>query len=260
MFESRFVAAGLLLTSVLLPGPVLAAPEPVEFSADIHQAGPNGVASVGRINVAKTGVRTELTQNGQQVIQIFDTKSQTSRMILPAQKAYMEHKGAGPAPSMPGQPSGDADPCREVPGAKCSNLGTEEIAGRAAVKWEMTMERQGQVMRSTQWIDKERGFPLRQEMPNSQRMEQKMLGTEELAGRKVEKWEVRMVQGNQAPQILFRWFDPQLNMVVREEFPGGYVREMRNIQVGTQDPSLFQVPAGFKRMTPQQPGQQNRRQ
>ena len=232
-----------------------ASPPVVEFSADVFQKGPQGGDSAGRIYVSKTGMRTEMTQNGQQVIQIFDSKTQTTRMILPAQKSYMEFQGAGNAPAPSTQQPADINPCMGVAGAKCRNLGQEKVGGRPAVKWEMTMERQGTSLRSTQWIDIERGVPLRQEMPNGQSMEQTMLGEETLSGRKVEKWEMTMAQGNQAPQRSYRWFDPQLNMAVREEFPGGYAREMRNIKIGPQDASLFQVPAGYKKMSPQQFGQ-----
>ena len=256
MYKSRFIPVLSSLTGIFLATALhAAAPAVVEFSADVHQQGPQGSESNGRVYVAKNGMRSEMTQNGQQVIQIFDSKTQTTRMILPAQKSYMEFQSAGNAPGATMQPAAEINPCQGVPGAKCRKLGQEIVGGRRAIKWEMTIEKQGKSLRSTQLIDSERGIPLRQEMPNNQRMEQNMLGLETLSGRKVEKWEIKMVQGNQPPQSSYRWFDPQLNMAIREEFPGGYVREMRNIRVEAQDPKLFQLPAGLKKMAPQQYGQ-----
>ena len=254
MRKSHFIPAIPLLTGLLVSVAQAALPAVVEFSADVQQSGPQGAHSVGRVYVANDGMRTEMTQGGQQVIQIFDSKTQTTRMIFPAQKSYIEQQGAAGAPAAPAQEGSEVDPCRGGPGAKCHKLGSDTIGGREAVKWEMTLERQGKVLSSTQWIDVERGFPLRQEMPNNQRMEQNFLGKEDLHGREVEKGEMKMMQVGQAPQSSYRWFDPQLNMAIREEFPGGYVREMLNIRVGAQDPALFQVPAGFEKVTPQQLG------
>jgi hypothetical protein len=120
------------------------------------------------------------------------------------------------------------------------------------VKWEVVIQQQGNSLKTTQWIDEERGVALRQEMPNGQQMELKMVGKEEMEGRTVEKWEMEMVQPDKPTQHSYRWFDPELNMILREEFPGGFVRGMRNIRVGAQDPGLFKVPDGFKKITPQQ--------
>ena len=35
--------------------------------------------------------------------------------------------------------------------------------------------------------------------------------------------------------------------MIREELPGGYVRELRNIKVGKQAADLFTIPAGYQR-------------
>jgi hypothetical protein len=248
--------SGLIL--VLLAGMSLAtvgqaaSPSQIEFSADFYQTGASGGESGGRIFVGKGNVRTEMTQNGQQMIQIVDTKNQITRMIIPAQRSYMEQEGAGPPPGMGSAKGGEVNPCEGMRGAQCERLGTEKVGGRAAVKWEVSIDRQGKTLTSSQWIDQERGIPLRQEMPNGQQMELKMLGQEEMEGRRVEKWEMQMSQPDQASQSSYRWFDPELNMIIREEFPGGFVRGMRNIRIGAQDTALFKVPAGFKKITPQQ--------
>ncbi len=64
-----------------------------------------------------------------------------------------------------------------------------------------------------------------------------------------------MSQGTQQAQQLLRWFDPELNLAIREEFPGGFVREMKNIKLAPQDASLFEVPAGYKKIALPQGGQ-----
>jgi hypothetical protein len=135
-----------------------------------------------------------------------------------------------------------------MPGLICHKIGEEEVGGRAAVKWEMETAQGGQTMKSTQLIDKKRGVPLRQEMPNGQTTELKLVGEEELDGRKVEKWEMVATMPDQPDTHSFQWFDSELDLAVRQEFPGGIVSELRNIRVGKQPDELFNVPAGYERM------------
>jgi hypothetical protein len=228
-------------------------PSPVtEYSADIYQKMPQGTEVTGRVYVGKSGMRTDMDRDGEKVIQLIDTQNKISRILYPAQRSYMEFP-SGPAMQTTSDQGGEVNPCKMLPGAQCRKLGEEKMNGRPTVKWEISFSQQGKQIKGTQWIDQERGMVVRQEMPNGQRSELKLLGTEELSGRKVEKWEVDMYQGGNR-QRSFRWYDPALNLVVREVMPGGYVREMRNIQVGSQDPALFQVPPGFKKVDPRHGG------
>ena len=253
MSRSRFVLTLAFLAglSVATMGQA-ASSSTVEFSADFYQTGASGAESGGKMFVGKDTVRTEMTQNGQQIIQVIDKKNQITRMILPAQRSYMEQRGAGPQPELEQGKGSDVNPCQGMTGAQCMRLGQDKVSGRSAVKWEMTIDRKGKTEKIIQWIDEERGIALRQEMPNGQRLELKMVGEEEMEGRAVEKWEMEMSQPDKPSQRSYRWFDPELSMIIREEFPGGFVRGMRNIRVESQDPGLFEVPAGFKKITPQQ--------
>lgn len=81
------------------------------------------------------------------------------------------------------------------------------------------------------------------------------VGAEKVNGRNTEKWEIVVSQGDRKQRSLW-WVDRSLGMPVRLELPGGYVRELRDIQEAPQDPSLFQVPAGYQRIElPKQPPQ-----
>lgn len=83
----------------------------------------------------------------------------------------------------------------------------------------------------------------------------KKLGIETVNGRRTEKWEITMSRGQQSASSIV-WVDRTLAMPVREELPGGFVRELRNIQVGPQPTTLFQVPRTYKRVEmPAQSGQ-----
>jgi hypothetical protein len=161
----------------------------------------------------------------------------------------MERKLVGPGGQSPGaMPAAADNPCGGMPGLSCRKVGEEEVGGRMAVKWEIEASHQGQTMKSTQWIDKARGVPLRQEMPNGQTTELKFVGEEDLNGRKVEKWEMVATMPDKPETSSFQWYDPELDLAVRQEFPGGVVSELTNIRVGEQPDELFNIPAGYERM------------
>jgi len=237
-----------LLAGLWLTGAVEAASP--EFSADTYQKSPQGDESSGRIFVGQDRMRTEMSRNGQTIVQITDTKERITWVIFPAQRSYMEQRAPGPAAVQ--SQGGEKDPCSGIPGANCNKAGEEEISGRPTSKWEISFSRQGKTLRGTQWIDNERGTVLREEMPNGQRTELKMLRLEKIGGRAAEKWEMTVSQSDKASQHFYRWYDPELSVEIRQEYPGGFIREMRNIQVERQNPDLFKVPAGYKKVTPQQ--------
>lgn len=74
------------------------------------------------------------------------------------------------------------------------------------------------------------------------------LGLETVNGRNTEKWrctgQLRAPSG--VPTDSTRWFDRELNVWVRQVEDRGAIQEIRNIETGRQDPSLFEVPAGFE--------------
>ncbi len=253
-FSSRTIRSTLFAAVTAIPSIALAG---AQFSADMIQIGPDGQSTSGKIYVGKDITRTDMTQGGQQVISVVDTANQVQWLVYPAQQSYMEMRGQMPADAQVKKPSGDVNPCAGgPPGVSCKNLGTEAVHGRQAVKWEMTYTHQGQTARSVQWIDTERGVPLRQELPDGQTAEMKLLGKETLNGRQVEKWALTSTRPNAAPQTSYQWYDARLERPIRQEFPGGYSSEMRNIKEGPQSASLFQIPGNFKKITPQQSGTQ----
>ena len=131
----------------------------------------------------------------------------------------------------------------------CKQTGEEQINGRPAVKWEFTSESGGPAGSMTIWLDKQRGIPTRQLMPDGSSLEMRMLGTESVGGRDTEKWELTMTGPDGKSSNSYQWYDPVIEMNIREENDNGYFRELRNIKLGTQPDSLFSVPAGFKEIS-----------
>jgi len=233
---------------LLISRGTLAATAPIQFSAETFQRTPEGGEVRGKIYVGEHWMRTETYPGGTPLIFITDTEKKNALIIFTDQQSYMVIQGQGTVPQT--GPGGEFNPCRDIPGAECKRLGEEVLAGRKAVKWEVRLPRQGGVQPNLQWVDVESGIVLRHETSDGQITEQRMLGMEKLDGRTVEKWEMVISNGDQAVKRSYRWFDPALKLLVREEWPGGYLRGMRNIRIEPQDPSLFSIPAGYKQLNP----------
>ena len=248
MYRSKVAIVIAAAAGFLAGFPVQAQSGETPFSAEIIQQGPQGQSSTGKMFVGKDRVRTDMTQNGEKIIHIVDNEQQMEWILYPSQRSYMAmprraSEGASPEATPP------ANPCAGMQGVTCKNLGKERVHGRQATKWQMTYEHQGETMTGTQWIDEERRVPLRQVMPNGQTTELRMLGMDNIGGRTVEKWEMTAMRGNEAPQRAYQWYDPKLELAVREEFPGGHVRELRNIRIGHQPDALFSIPAGYREIS-----------
>jgi hypothetical protein len=221
-----------------------------EFSAEIVRRGPDGELNTGKMFVGTGRSRMEMEQQGRQVIRIIDENRFMEWVLFPDEQSYLERgapPGAQPAVPPP-EPSAETSPCT-IPEMTCRRVGVEDVNGRPAVKWEMTLAQQGQSLTGAQWLDQERGIPLKSVAPNGQGMELKVLGEETVDGRTVEKWEMVTTAPNQQPTSTFQWYDPELKLSIREEFPGGYVNELKEIRVGPQADDLFTVPAGYTRMS-----------
>ncbi len=222
-----------------------------EFSAETVQRGPDGALSGGKIFIGDGRMRSEMSHQGQQVIRITDQDRGLEWILFPEQKNYMERQLTAPGGQPPAAKPAADDPCAGMIGLSCKRVGEEQVAGRAVVKWEMVANHQGQDMKSTQWIDKERGldFILRQEMPNGETMERELVGQETLDGRQTEKWKIVMTQPGSKTMSTFEWYDPELELALKQEFPGGMVSELKNVRVGKQADHLFGIPAGYERIS-----------
>lgn len=220
-----------------------------QFSAETVQTTAQGQTTTGKIFVGDNRVRTEASQAGQQFVQISDNANGVSYVIVPDQRSYMEIRVPGAAPLPQGKV---ADPCANLQGVTCRKVGPEAIGGRAATRWEMTSGTGAQARSLTQWIDDERGTPLRVQTSDGSVTEATLVGKEQHEGRNVEKWETTMTRTGQQPVTSVQWLDPELGVPVKGKGPDGSSFELRGIRVGSQSPDLFVVPAGYQKVTPPQ--------
>ena len=150
----------------------------------------------------------------------------------------------------------DTSPCAGMQNITCKQLGKEVINGRPAQKWEFIATTQGQSSAMLFWLDEQRRIPIRQMMPDGSSMEMRMVGKETVNGRSTEKWELTAKGPDGNSMVSYQWYDPEINMNIREEGAGGYTRDIKNIKVGPQPKALFTVPDGYNEINlPQGEGQ-----
>lgn len=227
----------------------------VEFSADTVESGPQGSPRNGRLYVGTDQVRTEMSVNDQTMIQIIDLRQQQALMINPQQRSYMRSM-AGQGAMMDGGQQADASPCAGMQNITCKQLGKEVINGRPTQKWEFITSVQGQTSAMLFWLDEQRRIPVRQMMPDGSSMEMKLAGKETVNGRSTEKWEMTAKGADGNSMVTYQWYDPEINMNIREEAAGGYTRDIKNIRIGPQPKELFRVPADYTEINmPQGDGQ-----
>ncbi len=239
---------GILFASCLCVASTgaLGASSNVQFSAQTVQSSPDKTTRHAQIYVGDNQVRLDYQQDGQQMVEIYDLKNQRALLLMPEQRSYMERKLPQSGIRNPMLPSKETSPCTMLPDAQCKQLGRETLSGRPVVKWEMVVTQDDQPLRSLHWIDAERNMPLRQKFPDGTVTEMRLLGQESLGGRATERWEITTTRSDEESMTSTQWYDPQLNIAIREELPGGYFRELRNIRVGAQSPQLFTVPDGYQ--------------
>lgn len=222
----------------------------MEFSALAVQQVPEQAERKARMYVAGQGVRMEYEQNGQSMVEIYNLDRRKAWLLMPGQRLFMERDMPDAIPSNFMTGMRDENPCTGIPEVECRRLGEESIAGRPAVKWEMTGEQDGRTLRSLHWIDRTWNIPLRQLWPDGTVSEMHLLGRDVLHGRETEKWEWVSTDPKGNVRRSTQWYDPQLMLSVREELPGGYLRELRDIQVAAQPDALFRLPGGYQRFVP----------
>ena len=218
----------------------------VEFSADAVQVSPGRPPLVSKMYVSKSAVRTEMLQNGSRVTDISYFKKGKRILLYPDQKTYMEQTGL-PIPSTKSGKS-TKSPCDGVPNVKCKKLEKETLNKIKVQKWQVERNVNGKTFKSLHWIDNKRHLAVKDIFSDGGVSELKMLGKDKLNGRNVEKWESRYTHPSGQNQLSRQWYDSQLKMVIKEERPGGFLRELKNIKVKKQDKKLFKIPDNYRKL------------
>ena len=243
-------AAGVLFAGCLCvaSGTAVAERSNIQFSAQAVQSATDGENRNAQIYVGDNQVRLEYTKDDQLMVEIYDMKNQRLLLMVPQQASYMLRQMSNGRMANPMLPPSQSDPCSYVAAAKCRLLTSEFLHGRRVTRWEMIVNREGQNLRSLHWMDDERHIPLREQWPDGTVSELRPLGQESLNGRPAERWEMKVTHPDGKQMLSTQWYDPELQIAIREELPGGNFRELRDIRVGLQPEQLFSVPAGYRRL------------
>lgn len=240
-----FIRTGLFVAGCFLSFSANAFDIAQEFSAEAVQSIPGRPSMNVKMYISKKAVRTESTMNGNTMVEIVYSKEKRRVLLNKFRKTYVEQKAQSSNTLKTKKTS--SSPCNGIVSATCKKLGKEKIAGRDAVKWEMTVQRNGQSFKSLHWLDKKRHMPLREQFHDGTVSTMTLSGKEKINGRNTEKWKLQGTRPDGQFIESQQWYDPKLKMVIRETLPGGYVRELRNIKVAKQNKSLFKIPSDYKK-------------
>jgi hypothetical protein len=247
-------AARLVLAAWLGLHAVAAATQTVsamQFSGRSIQSSPDGEPKQARLYVGDNQVRVEHVRDGRHVVEIYDLKKRRVLFVVPGQKIYMQRDLPAEAVAGPVLESNDSNPCSAMRDGDCKKLGSESLYGRTVSRWEVTVKHQGKTLRSMHWIDDQRHMSLRDVWPDGSTTASILKGMESLDGRQTERWQRTTTTTGGDKQTTTLWYDPELQLAVREELPGGSYREIKNIRVAPQPAELFAVPAGYRRVEPE---------
>ena len=89
-------------------------------------------------------------------------------------------------------------------------------------------------------------------------IERKQVGTETIDGHPTKKYLITYKVSNKQDQV-YQWMATDINFPVKTAaVDGSWMQEFKNIKMGSQPDSLFEVPAGYQKIQmPQMPGGMN---
>jgi hypothetical protein len=241
----------MVAVSMLATVSVSAQQSVVEFSADTVETDPDQGTRTGKLYMGNNRIRTEFDINGKTMVQIMDLTKQQALMINPEERTYMRLGAGGGMPGS-GTPQPMDDPCAGMQNISCKKLGVEKVNGRPATKWEISSDEASETGPMVFWIDEERKFPIRQEMPDGSMMEMKYVRKETVDGRVTEKWVMTATRPGGQTMTSTQWYDPELKINIREDHGDEYSRVLKNIKPGKQPNALFAVPEGYREISTQQ--------
>jgi len=227
-----------------------ATPDGRSFSATAVQTLTDGSTQVGRIYKSGQNMRLEIQTGDQTSIQIMRGGEGRAFLVDPQNQTYAEIRD----PSIAQAVTGASSPCPSVAdmqasGLRCELTGKGEVSGVTTQKWEIQAAQSDDIS-IVEW-DTGRKRALTQIWPDGTQMTMTFQAMTDIEGRSVEHW-TRTLQAPDQPATLGGWwFDAELRVVVREEMPGGVIRELKEITVAPVDPGLFLPPHDYKRVDPQ---------
>ena len=235
----------ILVCAVLVADYSYAESKSIEFSADAEISVPQQAVRKAKLYVSKKAVRSETERNGQTMVEIVYPEDGRAILINDSLKSYRERIVDRKDKEY------NNSPCDQISNAVCEKLGTEKVNGYDTEKWQIISDTSGRKLRTLHWIDIKRKLAIREFFPDGSVAELKMLKKEKINGRNTEKWERSLSRPDGKNSKSYQWYDTGLKIAIKEELAGGYIRELKNIEVSKQSDDLFSVPVGYKKVESQ---------
>lgn len=236
----------IVVCAMLISGYSYADSNTIEFSADAIVSVPQNSDRTTKLFVGKNAIRSESKIDGQIFVEIVYPEDGRAVLINSALKSYKER-----VVDNQNSKKQIETPCDQIANAVCEKLGVESIDGHKTEKWQLISNSRGKKLRTLHWIDVKRKLAIREFFPDGSFAELKMLKKEKMNGRNTEKWQRTLSRPDGSNSQSYQWYDTELKIAIREELPGGYIRELKNIEVVKQSDKLFSVPEDYVRIAPQ---------
>ena len=218
----------------------------VSFTADAVQHRGTEV-SHARMFWNDGSVRFEYMDQGIPMVQIFDNKNSKVIWLDSAKKVYMERELSDQraVPVMAGTEK-KYNPCDDFPDAECTRLKSAELNDRQTDKWLITYKVDSRDQHVFQWIDRKHHILVRQENPDGSVLDVKILDDQEINGRQVRRVDMNAIDSDGNSVRATQWYDPVLDIVVRQQADDGLIDELRNIKLETIKAEMFAIPEGYR--------------
>ena len=215
----------------------------IQFSANAVMSTPGRADVSTHLYYSSGRIRKEFFYYGEPVIQILDANKHISLMCFTDQQLCYENTTLEEINI--GIENAMISPCEENATLQCENLGEEVLNERQTIEWKIIAKQGDSEMVSHLWLDAELGIPVKQTLFNGTTIELKWLGSEKLDTRDTEKWlqSIRLADGELLES--YQWYDKELKISIREDFPNGNSRELKHIVVENLPDKLFTIPVGY---------------
>jgi len=219
------------------------------YSATAVHAFPDQPETFGTVVKSGQNMRLEFEEQGRQVIQILLPAVGAMYVLDPKLQTYIEILG----PAVPvADVGGYKSPCpSQKPAPTCQHVGDDTMSGIKVERWVIASGQKDKPL-VLLW-NSARRRALQQNFPDGSVMSMAFTAMEEINGRKAEHWTIKLTTPGQEAKSGDWWFDPELRVVIKENLPSGETRRLENIVVGPVNPTLFQLPQGWRKVAPMAP-------
>jgi hypothetical protein len=87
---------------------------------------------------------------------------------------------------------------------------------------------------------------VRQENPDGSVLEVKILDDQEINDRQVRRVDMNAIDSDGNSVRATQWYDPVLDIVVRQQAGDGVIDELRNTKLETVSAEMFAIPEGYR--------------